>query len=110
MQWVNPHSQIILTVADAGKPPQDWMVSAGTPNALLRAGVCRQTLKPGDEVTIRGWRAREKRCLDNAATHANTCQAASGTVTLASGRTALIGYGFAAPEASAPDPEHCSPG
>src|SRR5438552_18490018 len=47
VKWINPHAWIHMMVEIAGKPPQPWMVEGGTPNTLLRAGIDRNSLKPG---------------------------------------------------------------
>ena len=35
-----------------------WMIEGGTPNTLVRRGFTKQSLLPGTEVTIMGYRAK----------------------------------------------------
>jgi hypothetical protein len=46
-QWTNPHSWVQLTVGG-----DDWSIEALSPNVLGRQGWKRNTLKPGDKVTV----------------------------------------------------------
>ena len=36
-----------------------WAIETGNPNALLRSGLGKDSLKPGDEVTIEGYLAKD---------------------------------------------------
>ncbi len=56
--WVNPHSWIILEVQDA-KGTATWQCEAGAPSLLRRRGWKPSTLKPGDEVTVSGYGAKD---------------------------------------------------
>src|SRR6476659_3596196 len=49
VEWINPHAWIHILAENPGKAPSPWMVEGGTPNTLLRAGINRNSLKPGDE-------------------------------------------------------------
>jgi hypothetical protein len=58
LQMINPHSIIVLDVADGGKTTR-WQAELGGPNALSRGfGWTRNTLKPGDKVTLLGRRVK----------------------------------------------------
>jgi len=50
--WVNPHSQIYLDVKDKSGKIVHWGVETNSPGILSRAGWRRNSLKPGDEITI----------------------------------------------------------
>src|SRR5439155_3515005 len=63
MEWINPHAWIHMMVLTPGKPPQEWMVEGGTPNTLLRAGIDRNSLKPGAEIVVRGYQSKDRLCL-----------------------------------------------
>jgi hypothetical protein len=66
INWTNPHA--FLTVqgkADDGKLEQ-WRVELGNPGALVKHGWKRGMVKAGDEVTIKGWYARDGKRLINA--------------------------------------------
>jgi hypothetical protein len=52
--WVNPHSQIIFTVADERGNVVKWVAEGPGPNRLANHGWNKDSLKPGDEVTIVG--------------------------------------------------------
>ena len=49
----------MLDVKDANGKVVRWAVETGNPNALLRAGWRKDSLKPGDEVTIEGYLAKD---------------------------------------------------
>jgi hypothetical protein len=50
--WTNPHSLLIVSVAGSGGAVQDFSYEANGPGYLVRNGWTRQTLKPGDKVTV----------------------------------------------------------
>jgi hypothetical protein len=59
LQMINPHSIIVLDVAEAGGKTVRWQAEMGGPNALSRGfGWTRNTLKPGDKVTLVGRRVK----------------------------------------------------
>lgn len=54
-QFTNPHSAIIFEVKDKSGNTQRWQAELAGANALRRAdGWTRDTLKPGDKITIIG--------------------------------------------------------
>jgi hypothetical protein len=56
----NPHSWFVLDVKDASTGKTDeWMFEAGTPSGMIRNGYKPNIIKPGTEVTIKGFRARD---------------------------------------------------
>ena len=58
LEWQNPHVYYYVDVAgDAGKVT-NWAVEIGAPNGLYRQGWRRDSLKPGDVVTVQGFRAK----------------------------------------------------
>jgi hypothetical protein len=57
-QFVNPHSIVSLSVKDDKGEAQAWQGELTSPNHLLRAGWTSTTLKPGDQVTMAGYRAK----------------------------------------------------
>jgi hypothetical protein len=57
-QFVNPHCIISLEAKDDGGAVQKWQGELTSPNHLIRAGWNAQSLKPGDKVTLTGWRAK----------------------------------------------------
>ena len=54
----NPHSWFFLDVTEGGKT-EKWAFEAGTPSGLIRSGLKPGFVKAGDEVTIKGWHARD---------------------------------------------------
>ncbi len=52
--FVNPHSAIHLEAKDDSGKAEQWLVEADSPNNLARTGWTRNSLKPGDQVTIVG--------------------------------------------------------
>jgi hypothetical protein len=57
-QFVNPHSIVNLDVKDDKGTTQAWQGELTSPNHLVRAGWTATTLKPGDQVTMAGYRAK----------------------------------------------------
>jgi hypothetical protein len=55
----NPHSWFFLNVKDADGKVQRWGFEGQTPTSLIRSGLKPGFLKVGDEVTIKGWHARD---------------------------------------------------
>ena len=51
-KWTNPHSWIVVTVADAAGKTTDWQVEGGSPNGLGRQGWKRDSLKVGDKAVV----------------------------------------------------------
>jgi len=59
--FTNPHGVIALTVSRADGSPREWRVETNAPVILLRRGWSRDSIKPGETVTIEGWPARDGR-------------------------------------------------
>lgn len=57
-QFVNPHSIVHLDVKDDKGETQAWQGELTSPNHLIRADWTSTTLKPGDKVTMSGYRAK----------------------------------------------------
>ncbi len=52
-QWTNPHVVVaILVQPDGGGAAQEWALETTSPGVLTRAGWTRQSLKPGDRVSV----------------------------------------------------------
>jgi hypothetical protein len=58
MEWINPHSWLHIDVKNADGTTTPWMIEGATPNTLLRRGFTRDAVKPGTEITIVGYRAK----------------------------------------------------
>ena len=57
--FINPHGFIYLDVADETGSVSQWKIEITNPNELLRRGWSKDTLKPGDVITVNGPRARD---------------------------------------------------
>jgi hypothetical protein len=58
MEWINPHSWLHIAVKNADGTTSEWMIEAATPNTLFRRGYTRDAVKPGTEITVEGFRAK----------------------------------------------------
>jgi hypothetical protein len=50
--WMNPHSQILFDVQDDKGNVVHWTCETLNPGKMVRAGWTKNTLKPGDKVSI----------------------------------------------------------
>ena len=53
-EFINPHSELRLDVTDESGHKVAWLCEAGSLNFLVRRGWSRNSLKPGDEITVMG--------------------------------------------------------
>jgi hypothetical protein len=51
-RWANPHTWVGLTVDDGKGAKVEWALEGRAPGVLLRAGWSRNSLKPGDKITV----------------------------------------------------------
>lgn len=58
MEWVNPHSWINMDVKAPDGTVQRWKVEGGPPNILLRRGFTKNSLLPGTEIVVDGFKAK----------------------------------------------------
>jgi len=64
IDWTNPHIHFYVDVKDASGTVTAWKFEGYPPNMLVRQGWKRDvTLKPGDVVSVYGWKAREDQAL-----------------------------------------------
>jgi hypothetical protein len=67
VEWTNPHIFIYIDVEDAESGATvNWALEMGGPNALLRLGWKRDSLKIDDQITVDGSLARDGSNLANA--------------------------------------------
>ena len=59
LEWTNPHIWLYLEVKDASGAVAKWQCEGGSPNGLTRNGWTKETLKPGDQITVEGWLAKD---------------------------------------------------
>jgi hypothetical protein len=55
----NPHGLLMLTAKDAGGAEQHWRIETNSPNILRRRGWSEDSIKPGDQLTVEGYPARD---------------------------------------------------
>lgn len=53
-QYTNPHSWLLVEAVDASGKQVQWSFEAEGPSTLLRAGIKKSSLRPGDRVSVRG--------------------------------------------------------
>lgn len=64
--WTNPHVMLNMDVRDDSGKVANWQMELASPNGLLRQGWKLDSLKPGDQVTVSGYAARDGSHLVNA--------------------------------------------
>jgi hypothetical protein len=65
-EWVNPHSWLVVDVADDNGETIRWRVEGGAPSALLRRGWNRNSLPAGTQVIVDGFQAKDGKPRANA--------------------------------------------
>jgi hypothetical protein len=58
VEWINPHAWFHIDVEGDDGTVQSWMIEAGSPNTLVRRGMSRESIPPGTEVVVFGYRHR----------------------------------------------------
>lgn len=59
VELINPHSWIHIDVQDADGRTVSWMIEGGSPNALFKQGVTKNTIPVGSQLVIDGYQARD---------------------------------------------------
>jgi len=90
MAWINPHSWIYIDVKKPDGNVENWAVEAGPPGTLVRAGFTKESLAPGTEIVVNGYRAKD-----------GALRANGRDITLPDGR--LLFVGGSAPDAPSGD-------
>lgn len=93
-EMINPHGWITIDVPGPDGKTVQWMVETSNPNGLMRLGWTKHSLKPGDQITVDAYQAKDG---------SNTANAAR--VTLADGRKVFAGVAGtpSGPPGTAPD-------
>lgn len=86
VELINPHSWIHVDVKGADGKITTWMIEGGSPNALVRRGVTKQTVPVGSEIIVTGYQARDK-----------SNKAVGRNITFADGRELFFSDGTSAP-------------
>ena len=58
VEWINPHAWIHMDVEGEDGNVASWMIEAGSPNTLVRRGMSRDSIPPGTEIVVFGYRHR----------------------------------------------------
>jgi len=66
VEWMNPHAHFQLAVKEANGTVTVWDFETGSPNALARRGVNRNSIKEGETLHVTGFRAKDKSHLASA--------------------------------------------
>jgi len=89
MEFMNPHMYFYVDVKGKDGKVVNWAFEGGPPNVIYRQGWRKDTLKPGDAVIVKGFRAKD-------GTHLAAC----ATVKLPDGREISAGSGAVAQAAN----------
>jgi hypothetical protein len=57
-KFINPHVEITVEVKDDKGKIEKWLGEANSPNVLSRHGWSKEIIKPGDQITVIGYRAK----------------------------------------------------
>jgi len=64
VEWMNPHIYTHVEVKNPDGTTVTYRVEGGPPNSLFRQGWRRDSLKPGDVVTVSGLRAKNAESMN----------------------------------------------
>jgi len=81
--WTNPHARVQVDAKDQSGTMVSWDFELGPPTALMRQGWNRNSLKPGQIVTVNGFLSKDEPRGANAR-----------SVTLSDGRQVFAGSSF----------------
>ena len=60
LEWTNPHAHLFIDVKEGSGKVVSWTLEGYPATVLSRTGWKRdETVKPGDTITIFGWKARD---------------------------------------------------
>jgi hypothetical protein len=94
VEWINPHSWIHIDVTDADGKVTNWMVEGGSPNALVRRGLTKNSIPEGTEVVVDGYAAKD-----------GSFRANGRDITLADGKKLFVGSQGSEEQAGKPQPD-----
>jgi hypothetical protein len=66
VDWLNPHAHVFVDVKDETGKTVNWNFELAGPNGLMRRGWRRDSLKPGETVTVAGYLAKNAPHVGNA--------------------------------------------
>lgn len=92
MQWTNPHAWIYVDARRPDGTVENWAIEVGSPTVLFRRGFNRNSLPPGTEIVVDGYRAKD-----------GSRRANGRDITFADGRKLFVGAtGIGAPDELTP--------
>jgi hypothetical protein len=59
VELINPHSWIHVEVVGSDGKAVTWMIEGGSPNALVRRGINKNSIPVGSELVVRGYGTRD---------------------------------------------------
>jgi len=83
LEWTNPHARVVVDGPDEKGLKKEWDFELGPPTTLMRRGWNRNSLKPGNIITVEGFRSKDEPSTANAR-----------TVKLSDGRQVFAGSSF----------------
>ena len=83
LEWTNPHARVVVDGPDENGVKKEWDFELGPPTTLMRRGWNRNSLKPGNVITVEGFRSKDEPSTANAR-----------TVKLSDGRSVFAGSSF----------------
>lgn len=83
LEWTNPHARVVVDGKDENGVKKEWDFELGPSTTLMRRGWNRNSLKPGNVITVEGFRSKDEPSTANAR-----------TVKLADGRQVFAGSSF----------------
>jgi len=81
VEWTNPHIYTQVETKGADGKPVVYRVEGGAPNVLFRSGWRKDTLKVGDQVSVKGIRAKRE----------DSTNIGNATITTADGKRMFAG-------------------
>ncbi|MDT8398814.1 MAG: DUF6152 family protein [Pseudomonadales bacterium] len=72
VEWTNPHAWVFIETEDKAGEPQRWAIELLGINSLMRSGMTPDTVKPGVQLTIKGFGARDGTNTANASSVIHT--------------------------------------
>jgi hypothetical protein len=59
VEWLNPHARLNLDVRSANGGITTWEIELAAPNTMIRYGLAPAVLKPGDQISVDVWIAKD---------------------------------------------------
>jgi hypothetical protein len=59
LEWINPHARVHMAVKKPDGQIENWEIEIAAPNSLFRRGWTKNSVPPGAEVVMFGYRAKD---------------------------------------------------